>query len=439
MLRVLAAKAAYPLAERLQGRRIRAKVPALRAQMSLSFRDRALQRRKQIAELLERARTDVPYYRDLFARLRFEPQRVSQDLRHLESLPYLTKDIVREEGHRLLSREYVREQLQVRKTGGSTGPSMLVYYSPEALDWTAAVNLATLAWAGKRPHAREVHLASRFPEEFPWRDRLKERFKCLALNRTNVFTADFEPASLERIWSRIRRARPDLVQAHPSTLYSLARWTRDHEVDARGAFRVFESTGEVLDDKKRELIQCAFGCRCIDRFGNAEFGILAYESLQERKLRVLDWVAWPEVVPHEGGIPELVFTGVLNPAMPLVRYRSGDLAELHQDEQGFYLTSIVGRVHDLIRIGRNHYPTHYVQDLLDRLGGIEEFQISQLAGGRAQLRLVVPAIQQRPDIAKRIQAWWPNSVQIEFVTFDQLIRTGWRGKFQYLVPATGAA
>lgn len=439
MLRALCAWAVYPLAERAQGRQIRAKVPAVRRQMALPFAERVALRRSQLADVLERAGRDVPYYQDLFARLRFDPQQVHRDLRYLNELPYLTKDTIRAEGSRLISRQFYLEQLHVRKTGGSTGPSTLVYYSNEALDWTAAVNIATLGWAGKRLHAREVHLASRFPEVFPWRDRVKEQLKCLALNRTNVFTADFEPASLARIWARIRQVRPYLVQAHPSTLYAIASWARDARAHAHGVFQVFESTGEVLDDRKRDLIEQVFGCRCIDRFGNAEFGILAYESLQERKLRVLDWVAWPEVAAHEGGTPELVFTSLMNSAMPLVRYRTGDLAELHHDERGYYLSSIVGRVHDLVQIGASHYPTHYVQDLLDRLGGIEEFQISREPSGNVLLRLVVPDIERRAGIAERIQGWWPSSVRVEFVTFDQLVRTGWRGKFRYLVPATDAA
>ena len=438
MLRTLCARAAYPLAEKVQGRQIRSKLAELRAQMALPFNKRAELRRKQLAEVLERAGSEVPYYRDLFARRHFRPQRLARDLGYLHELPYLTKDIIREQGTRMLSSALDRGSLHTRKTGGSTGPSTTIYYSPEALDWTAAVNAATLAWAGKRPHAREVHLASRFPEVFPWKDRFKEQLKCVALNRTNIFTADFEPESLQRIWTRICRVRPYLVQAHPSTLYALANWLRSEGKPVRRAFQVFESTGEVLDDKKRELIQQVFGCRCVDRFGNAEFGILAYEPLGERRLRVLDWVAWPEVATHESGTPELVFTGLLNPAMPLVRYRTGDLAELHDDRCGYYLGSIVGRVHDVVEIGANHYPTHYVQDLLDRIGGIEEFQIIRERAGAVMLRLVVPEAERRAAIAERIGSWWPGAVRVEFTTFEKLVRTGWRGKFRYLVHADAA-
>src|SRR5262249_48534730 len=148
---------------------------------------------------------------------------------------------------RMISERCRPEELAVRKTGGSTGPSVLVHYSPEALDWTAAVNIICLEWAGKRQHMREGHLASRFPESFPWKDRLKERVKCLALNRDNILTDHFDPTGLDNVWRQLRRTRAYLLQGHPSTMYALAVHLRDLGTDARGVIRVFESTGEVLD------------------------------------------------------------------------------------------------------------------------------------------------------------------------------------------------
>ena len=177
----------------------------------------------------------------------------------------------------------------------------------------------------------ELHLASRFPETFPWRDRLRERIKCLVLNRVNVFTDNFDPPALDQVWrASSQRRRPYLIQGHPSTLYALAMHLRNAGVDARGAIRVFESTGEVLDAKKREAIESVFGCRAIDRYGNAEFGVLAYERLADARssadgLRLRS--SGPKQREHERGTRAGVH-GLRNDAMPLVRYRTGDLAEL---------------------------------------------------------------------------------------------------------------
>jgi phenylacetate-CoA ligase len=440
MFRQLHAWLLYPLAERWLGRDIRSKAAGLRTDMAAAFAARRARRQARLADMLAAAGRDVPYYRDLFKRLRFNPESVRRSVDHLQEIPFLTKEILREEGTRLCSERFPLQTLHVRKTGGSTGPGATIYYSPEALDWTSAVNAVAQEWAGKRRTSSELHFASRFPERFPWRDRLKERVKGLTLNRHNLFSADFEPDSLDGFWRSLRRVTPYLVQGHPSTLYALAVHLREAGRDARGVFTIFESTGEALDAKKRETIASVFGCRVINRFGNAEFGVVAYERLDEpnHRLQVFDGVVWPEALEHESGSTELVLTGLLNDAMPLVRYRTGDLANLIATEQGFYLHHVAGRVHDLVRIGDRHYPTHYVQDLLDRIGGIDEFQIEERDGRPLLLRLVMHDTFRQAAAAERIRQWWDGAVEVEFTEFGGLTRSGWRGKFRYVVQSAAA-
>jgi phenylacetate-CoA ligase len=187
------------------------------------------------------------------------------------------------------------------------------------------------------------------------------------------------------------------------------------------------------------MIEAVFGCRAVDRYGNAEFGVLAYERLgnADRRLTVLDCHAWPEIAEREGR-GELVFTALRNDAMPLLRYRTGDLAQLEADAEGFHLKHVHGRIHDLVRIGGHEYPTHYLQDVLDRLGGIDEFQVVRRSGVPL-LRLVVPEPQRRQAVTQRIKAWWGDAIELEFTDFDGLARHGWRSKFRHLVDAANAA
>lgn len=440
MIRQLVAWIGYPLAEWYQGRDIRSKAATLRREMQIPFAERLVLRQKQLAESLARAGAEVPYYRDLFWQHRFDPARVAADIRHLEALPYLTKDLIREQGPRLISEKHPIQQLVPRKTGGSTGPSTIIYYSAEALDWTAAANLVGLEGAGKFPHMREVHLASRYPEAFAWKDRVKEQIKVSVLNRVNIFTDRFDAASLEQVWRRLRRLRPHLIQGHPSTLYALAVYLGEQQIDARGTIRVFESTGEVLDPKKRRKITDIFGCDVVDRFGNAEFGIVAYERLgdPEHRLPLFDGIVWPEARSHESGHQELVFTALRNDAMPLVRYRTGDLGELLTTANGFYIRNIAGRVHDLVQIGDSHYPTHYIQDLLDRIGGIDEFQVEQRSSGELVLWLVAGDTARHGAIKELIYRWWPTGIEVRFTDFGGLKREGWREKFRYVVTSKAA-
>jgi phenylacetate-CoA ligase len=430
----------YPLVEQQQQRQILPKLEIIRdfAQLSLEAREQA--NRQRLYEVVAAAAQSVPYYRDLFRSLGFEPERLRDDSRYLKDLPYLTKDIIREQGDRLLSDRLEKAQLHVRKTGGSTGPSANIYYDQEGLDWTAAANLFVLEWTGKKRYTKEAHLSSEFPEQLPRRDQLREAIKCLALNRVNITTASFEPDALSDILKQLRQARPYSIQGHPSTLYTLALHAKKQGFAwASRLFQVFESTGEVLELKQRQTIEQVFQCRVYNRYGNAEFGVVAHtEHPQSANLKILDYIVWPEARATEDGLNEMVFTGLTNLAMPLIRYRTGDLGDLIQVDGEFHITNIVGRVHDLVTIGDRYYPTHYIQDLLDRLGGIDEFQLEQVTPERCLLRLVLQPGADATGIHQRVSAWWGDNVAIETVAFDDLKRVGWRAKFRHLVSGTAA-
>jgi phenylacetate-CoA ligase len=435
VIRYLATYVVYPLFEKHLGRDVRSKVRVLTEHFKKPFEERKVYLRRALVRQLQVAESCVTYYRDLFKTVRFDPSRVERDLKYLEDLPLLSKEIIMEQGGRMLNTRLEKEHLIVAKTGGSTGPTMLVYYTKIGADWASAVNQLAQGWAGRKRYQKELRLASRFPEEFPLRDRVKEHIKCFAMNRSNIFTHSFDDVDLEVVWKKLRRRKPCLMHGHPSTLYALASYLERMGRKARGVMKVFESTGEVLDQKKRQKIEEVFGCRCINRYGNAEFGVTAYETREsDGKLKVVDYVVYPECVGStEGQGREIVLTGLTNDAMPLIRYRTGDLADLETRPDGFYYTNIQGRVHDIVRIGEKTYPTHYIQDLLDRIGGIDEFQVEQLIDGKLLLRLVPSNGAASEMLESRIRSWWGDKVEFQFADFAGLKRVGWQGKFRYLV------
>jgi phenylacetate-coenzyme A ligase PaaK-like adenylate-forming protein len=155
----------------------------------------------------------------------------------------------------------------------------------------------------------------------------------------------------------------------------------------------------------------------------------------------VDPIAWPEIDVAQpelsslgaDGFGELVVTATKNRMMPLIRYRTGDLAALNETPKGLVLERVVGRVHDIVKIGGRKIPTHHIQDVLNRIGGIAEFQI-QLRDCRPLLRLVPESSAARQYIRDRIWLYWHDAVQVEFITSSELQLLGWRGKFRHLVP-----
>jgi phenylacetate-CoA ligase len=271
------------------------------------------------------------------------------------------------------------------------------------------------------------------------------------MNRYNIFFSSYDTDELETIWRKINLVRPYLVHAHPSTIYHLALHVRDHHGPSR-AFRVFESSGEVLDKRQREIISQVLLCDVINRYGLAEIGVVAYQiNQQDPSLLVSDFFAWPEIAPSDGTddlphdcdarVGELVLTALRNRMMPLIRYRSGDIATFVETPQGFVIRELMGRVHDVVEISGRLVPTHVIQDILDRIDGIKSFQIV-VTNEKPTLRLVPDEGAEIETIQQRIRHWWGDNLTVEFIDTSQLMLQGWRTKFRQLVrtlPADGGS
>ena len=433
MLRYLNAKIIYPLAERHLGRDITSKLKTLQHFHTLSKAERLERKKRQLYQLLEVAKAHVPYYRDLFQSLNFNPENILSDIQYLEALPYLTKEIVQAEGHRLLNETVPPQNLHVRKTGGSTGISTLIYYDQESLDWTAAVNLYAQSFTGRTHLDTEVHLSTQFFQNQSLKDRWTEHVKCMAMNRVNVYTHAFTDEAMSDLWNQLRKIRPFLIQGHPSTLYALSKYIEKTSIFDRTAIKVFESTGESVDQKKLESIESNIGCKVFNRYGTAEFGVTAHSRKNAFELEVIDYIVYHETVSLGNGLEEIVGTTTTNTAMPLIRYRTGDVGVINRKNEHDCLTKLQGRVHDLIEIKGQPYPTHYLQDVLDRVGGVSEFQIFQKKNGQQTINIVLALGGQKAPLEARVKELFGNDLAVKFVEFDDLVRIGWRDKFRYLV------
>jgi phenylacetate-CoA ligase len=423
---------AYPIAERFEKRHIRSKVKELKQYYNLPLAERKKIMLEQLISTLQFAGNRVPYYKELFATINFNPELLRKDVAYLQELPYLTKEIIREQGQRLLSQPLHEVRHHVRKTGGSTGPSAVIYYDQEGLDYSAAVTLYCRERIGALHHKPEIHFAASFAK--PEKNRLprKEDIKNIALNRNNVFFDRLDPAGLEEIIKSLEKYRPYLVHAHPSTLYALALYV-EQKYGSTKLFNVFESSGELLTPLMRSKIESVFSVPVIDRYGLAEFGVIGYElEGHERGIQILDSEGWAEDNETSEGY-EYVFTGFRNKLMPLIRYVTGDMAKVEIKNNSMVMSCVYGRVHDMVRINGTLYPTHNIMDVMDHvIGGVQEFQIDTRSNPQT-LRLLIEPGADASVIKNKIDVYWQNAFDVKFVSHEEFIRVGQLSKFRHAI------
>ena len=103
-----------------------------------------------------------------------------------------------------------------------------------------------------------------------------------------------------------------------------------------------------------------------------------------------------------------------------------------------HLSKVIGRIHDMVPINGVPHATHHIQDVLDhRVGGIEEFQID-LRTQLPVLRIVVDHHGNAEHIAQKIQGYWPNAFDLQFVGQADLVRVGRHAKFRHVVTGSAA-
>jgi phenylacetate-CoA ligase len=290
----------------------------------------ALQLERLRALLLE-AGAAVPYYRELFVRLGFDPHGL-RSLQDLQALPLLDKATIRANTE-ALKHEHARGLARFN-TGGSSGEPLIFFIGNERVSHDVAAKWRATRWWGVDIGDPEIVVWGS-PIELGAQDRVR-RWRD-ALMRTQLLPAfEMNEAKLNGFVAEIRRRRPRMLFGYPSALSHIARHAerRGQAMNDLG-IRVAFVTSERLYDDQRAVIERVFGCRVANGYGARDAGFIAHEcpqggmhiTVEDIVLELLDASGKP-VPPGDAG--EIVITHLATRDFPFIRYRTGDVAVLDE-------------------------------------------------------------------------------------------------------------
>lgn len=282
---------------------------------------------RRLRTLLIHAYAQCPFYRARFDRAGLTPS----DLRGLDALralPILEKRDIQEQGDDMVARHWPRDDLIRNQTGGSTGAPVSFYLSKARKCSRAAATLRHNRWAGWRIGDRGAVIwgAPRDRPSDTWRARLRS-----ALLREPLWldTANITEASLAEFHISLLRYRPRIVQAYARSAVLFARYLQNRGLSPHRPHALVTSA-EVLEAEERRLLEDVFGCPVFNRYGCREVSVIASECPAHRGLHIMAEGLYVEIdtprgpaAPGEMG--SILVTDLLNLAMPLIRYRIGDL------------------------------------------------------------------------------------------------------------------
>ncbi len=406
---------------------------------------------ERTGRLLRHAAATVPYYRRQWGERRRRGDR--SPVEDLASWPVLYKAAVRADPWSFTAEPARRGPLFAEHTSGTTGTPLALWWSRAATRcWYALFEARTRRWHGVSRHQPWAILGGqlvvapdrRRPPYWVWNP---------AMHQLYLSSHHLDATTVADYVAELRRREVTHLVGYPSALAELARLVADAGGQLPGV-RVVLTNAESLLDRQRTLIEAALGVPVRDMFGQAEIVAAASECghgtlhrwPEAGVVEVLDddGELGPATPPGELGRTappgRLVATGLLNPAMPLIRYDTGDRLVPPEGARPCpcgrtlpVLGRVEGRADDLVitpdgrRIGR--LDPVFKADL-----PLVEAQIHQIALDRLVVR-VVPGTGYDRRVAEVVAVRLRDrvgDVEVEVVEVDAIPRTA-ANKFRAVV------
>lgn len=316
-------------------------------------------RSKRLSYILNRAATQVPYYRAQWEERRRQGDTASWEA--LENWPILEKQTLRER-----AKEFVADDCSISKmfhdhTSGTTGTSLDLWFSFQSVkQWYALLEARAKRWYGVSRKDRWAILGGQLitpvgqqkPPFWVWN---------AGLNQLYLSSYHLAPQFVSAYLQAIADHKIKYVLGYSSAIYTLAQ-----EILKLGrkdlTMEVVITNAEPLYDYQRQTISEAFSCPVRETYGMSETAAAASECEHGSMHQ------WPDTgiieTVEDGDDPsDFLCTGLINSDMPLIRYRVGDAGKLSdaQCECGRKLPlieKIEGRSDDLLytadgrRVGR---------------------------------------------------------------------------------------
>ncbi len=308
---------------------------------------------KALKDLLHRASTEVPHYRDYWRNWK-TPGRVTS----LPDWPILEKESLRANPKAFLADGCKPKKMFHDHTSGTTGKSLDLWESRDTVRaWYALFEARCRLWYGVSRHDRWgmlggqliVPVAQRRPPFWVWNSGLDQLY---------LSAYHLAPDLISHYLKALSTYRVTYLLGYTSALYALAMEVL--ESGRKGPqMKVVITNAEPLFDYQRQAIAEAFNCPVRETYGMAELVVAASEC-EAGRMHLWPEAGITEIVDGDKPAPDgqagdLVCTGLSNPDMPLVRYRVGDRAALAATDDRCpcgrtlpVLNSIEGRLDDVL-------------------------------------------------------------------------------------------
>jgi phenylacetate-CoA ligase len=330
---------------------------------------------------LEHAYENSPVYRRKFDEAGVHPDELTT-LADLARFPFTKKSDLRENypfGMFAVPQDRIA---RIHASSGTTGKPTVVGYTARDIDTWAGLVARSIRAAGAR-RGDKVHVSYGYGL---FTGGLGAHY---GAERAGLTVIPFGGGQTEKQVQLICDFQPDIIMVTPSYMLALADEFERQGLDpAQSSLRIGIFGAEPWTNEMRLVLEQRMGIDAVDIYGLSEvIGPGVASECAETKDGPTIWEDhfYPEIVDPETGavLPdgefgELVFTSLTKEALPIVRYRTGDLTRLLPGTARTMrrMEKITGRCDDMMIVrGVNVFPTQIEELLLKQRALAPHYQI----------------------------------------------------------------
>lgn len=271
---------------------------------------------------------NVPYYQKLFRAIRFNPENV-ETLEDLCRIPLLEKKYVLERPEEFVAKNIKKSNMILEETSGTSGAPLKVYWHKDFYAWIYALyEIRMRVSAGVSLRDRRANLTGKVlipadQKKLPfWRYNIAEKQLYMSSYHLSNQNIPYYVKALQKF-------KPRFIIGYPTSIYPIAQYLVTSQ-DKIPSVDAIISCSEYLLDETRLIIERGFRCKVYNHYGSVEW-VTTINECERGNLHTSPEIGIIEILDNNGNpmpkghVGEIVCTGLLNYAMPFIRYRTGDL------------------------------------------------------------------------------------------------------------------
>lgn len=311
---------------------------------------------KKLKEIIEYTSKNVPFYQKRFKSIGLESGDI-KSFNDFKKIPTLSRQDIIDNHVDMLDVKYLesldkinpekqvagrpksfslfrKHKLIMNTSSGSTGAPTVFYEdgTQTGLNW--ANELRVKSWFGADPGSKEVRFLRSSSEELS--KSLIASFRKSFWDQMLLPGVNLTDADHKRSYERIMEFKPKVLWGFTSAISELAKYMIDNKLDIGHARPLVAITWAApLYDFEHQRIETAFKCKVTNIYGTREVGHIAAKC-PNGSFHVNQELLYVETndadISENIETKEILCTTLVKVPMPFIRFETGDVGELSDDQ-----------------------------------------------------------------------------------------------------------